>query len=64
MTERTVPVDDRPEQVPPDRVLWPDVRLPLATVEPDRRGDRVAEATGLGGVLLASLGAVPDGTQR
>jgi hypothetical protein len=46
MTDRTVTEDARHEQLRTESVPSPDVRLPLITVEPEQRNDRVVEATG------------------
>ncbi|MGH3882700.1 MAG: hypothetical protein ACRDRY_11570 [Pseudonocardiaceae bacterium] len=40
-----------------------DIRLPLTTVEPERRGDPASEATRSDGVPLAVLGPVPRRTR-
>lgn len=50
MTDRTDAADEWRQQ----RAVWtgaapvPDLRLPLATVEPEQRGDRAPEATAHG----------------
>ncbi len=64
MTDRTDAEDVRHEQFLPESVASPGIRLPLATVEPDQRGDRVVEATGAGGVPLAALYPMPRRTRR
>lgn len=64
MTDRTDVEDERHEQLLPESVPLPNIRLPPATVEPDQRGDRVPEATGAGGVLLAALGPMPRRTRQ
>lgn len=63
MTDRTDVQDERHEPLLPESVPLPDIRLPLATVEPDQRGDRV-EVTGTGGVPLAAPGPMPRRTRR
>jgi hypothetical protein len=64
MTDRVVIEDARREQLLPDAMLSPDIRLPLAAVEPEQRGERVAEATRVGDSPPAVLGPVPHRTQR
>ncbi|MGQ0718693.1 MAG: hypothetical protein ACT4NP_15565 [Pseudonocardiales bacterium] len=64
MTDRTDVEDERHEPLLPEPVSSPDIRLPLATVEPDQRGDRVAEVTGAGGVPMAALGPMPRRTRQ
>lgn len=59
MTDRRNVGDELHEWLQPESVPWPDLRLPLATVEPDR----VREA-GCCGVPLAGLGPVPRRTRR
>ena len=65
MTDRAVIEDARHKQLLPDAMPPPDIRLPLAAVEPDQRGKRIAEATTrVGGSPPAVLGPVPRRTQR
>lgn len=64
MTDRTDAQGERHEQFLPESVPSPDISLPLATVGPDQRGDRVMEATGAGGVPLAALYPMPRKTRR
>jgi hypothetical protein len=63
MTVQADAEDERREQLLAESVALPDIRLPLATVEPVQRGDRAPEATGAGGVL-AELDPVPYGLRR
>lgn len=64
MTDRAVIEDARHEPVLPDAMPSPDIRLPLAAVEPERRGERIAEATRVCGNPPAVLGPVPRRTRR
>ncbi|MGQ0719380.1 MAG: hypothetical protein ACT4NP_19120 [Pseudonocardiales bacterium] len=64
MTDRTDVQDERHEPLLPESVPSPNIRLPLAHVEPDQRGDRVAEVAGAGGVPLAAPGPMPRRTRR
>lgn len=64
MTGRTDARDERHEQFLPELVPSPDIRFPLVTVEPDQRGDGMAEVSGTDGVPLAALGPTPPRTRR
>jgi hypothetical protein len=64
MTDRAVIEVARHEQLLPDAMPSPDIRLPLAAVEPEQRGEWIAEATRVGGSPLAVLGPVPRRTRR
>lgn len=64
MTDRTVIEDPRREQLLAESAPSPDIRLPLGTVEPEQRGERVAEAIETGGRPLAGLGPVPRRSRR
>jgi hypothetical protein len=64
MTDRTVTEDARHEQVLAEAVPSPDIRIPLATVEPEQRCDRVAGPIAAGGMPLVVLDPVPRRGQR
>lgn len=64
MTDQAVIEDARHEQLLAESVPSPDIRLPLATVEPEQRVDPVAEATAAGNRLLSVLGPAPRKTRR
>jgi hypothetical protein len=64
MTDRAVIEDARHERVLAEAVASPDIRFPLAAVEPEQRGEWTAEATRVGGSPLAVLGPGPRRTQR
>jgi hypothetical protein len=64
MTDRAVIEGAQHEQLLVDAMPASDIRLPLAAVEPEQRGERIAEATRVGGSPLAVLGPGPRRTQR